>query len=147
ISGWLIGRTGRVALVRRAFGFVGLTGAAVLLLVSFRIKDPLIAMLAVGMASFSNDMTMPGSWAACLDLGGRFAGTVSGTMNMLGNFGGMTGPVVVGYILDPEHPNMNEWHLAFRIFAAVYFVGAICWLFLDPVTPLSPTKENASERT
>lgn len=146
ISSWLIARTGRVGLIRRAFGFIGLAGAAALLLVSFGIKDPLIAMLAMGMASFFNDMTMPGSWAACMDLGGRFAGTVSGSMNMLGNFGGMSGPVVVGYILHDENPTRHDWHLAFMIFAAVYFLGAICWLFLDSVTPLAPPEESVAKR-
>jgi MFS family permease len=54
-------------------------------------------------------------------------------MNMLGNFGGMAGPIVVGYVLDLTH---SDWQIAFAISAAIYFVGALCWLFIDPVTPL-----------
>jgi MFS transporter, ACS family, glucarate transporter len=133
ISSRLIARTGRVTLVRRGFGFVGLTGAAALLMISFYVRDPLLAMLSMGMASFFNDTTMPGSWAACMDVGGRYSGTVSGSMNMLGNFGGMAGPVVVGYVLDWTH---HDWQLVFAISAIIYFLGAICWLFIDPVTPL-----------
>lgn len=138
VSSRLIARTGRVTLVRRTFGFVGLTGAAALLMVSFYIRDPLFAMLAMGMASFCNDTTLPGSWTTCMDIGGRFAGTVSGSMNMLGNFGGMAGPVVVGFVLDWTQ---RDWQLAFAISAAIYFLGALCWLFIDPVTPL---EENAA---
>jgi ACS family glucarate transporter-like MFS transporter len=134
----LIARTGRVVLIRRSFGFVGLTGAAVLLMVSFHIRDPLLAMLSMGCASFFNDTTLPGSWASCMDVGGRYAGTVSGSMNMLGNFGGMAGPIVVGYLLDWTG---RDWQLAFAISAVIYFLGAICWLFIDPVTPL---EENAT---
>src|SRR5882724_6108791 len=133
ISSRLIARTGRVMLVRRTFGFIGFTGAATLLMISFYIKDPLLAMLSMGMASFFNDTTMPGSWTTCMDVGGKYAGTVSGSMNMLGNFGGMAGPVVVGYVLDLTHHN---WQLAFAISSIIYFLGAICWLFIDPVTPL-----------
>src|SRR6478736_579173 len=133
ISSRLIARTGRVTLVRRTFGFVGLTGAAALLMVSFYIRDPLFAMLAMGMASFFNDTTLPGSWTTCMDIGGKFAGTVSGSMNMLGNFGGMAGPVVVGFVLDWTN---RDWQLAFAISAAIYFLGGICWLFIDPVKPL-----------
>ena len=136
ISSRLSARTVRVRLIRRAFGFVGFAGAGTLLLVSFYIRDPLFAMLAMGVASFFNDTTLPGSWAACMDVGGKFAGTVSGSMNMLGNVGGMTGPIVVGYILSPKNTAAQDWQLAFLIFAVVYFIGAICWLFLDPVTPL-----------
>ena len=58
---------------------------------------------------------------------------MSGTMNMLGNFGGMAGPVVVGYVLDWTH---HDWQMAFIASASVYFLGGICWLFIDPVTPL-----------
>ncbi len=133
VSSRLIARTGRVTLVRRTFGFVGLTGAAALLMVSFYIRDPLFAMLAMGMASFFNDTTLPGSWTTCMDIGGKFAGTVSGSMNMLGNFGGMAGPVVVGFVLDWTN---RDWQLAFAISAAIYFLGALCWLFIDPVKPL-----------
>jgi len=71
-----------------------------------------------------------------MDIGGKFAGTVSGSMNMLGNFGGMAGPVVVGFVLDWTH---RDWQLAFAISAATYFLGAICWLFIDPEKPLEET--------
>lgn len=133
LSTRLIARTGRVTLVRRVFGCVGFTGAASLLMVSFYIRDPLLAMLAMGVASFFNDVTVPGSWTTCMDVGGRFAGTVSGSMNMLGNFGGMAGPIVVGYVLDLTQ---RDWQLAFAASASIYFLGAICWLFIDPLARL-----------
>jgi ACS family glucarate transporter-like MFS transporter len=133
ISSRIIARTGRVAQVRRVFGFIGIAGAAVLLMVSFYIRNPLLAMLSMGAASFFNDTTLPGAWAGCMDVGGKYSATVSGCMNMLGNFGGMAGPVVVGFVLDRTH---RDWQMAFAASASVYFLGAICWLFIDPVTPL-----------
>ena len=133
ISSRLIARSGRVTLVRRVFGFAGLTGAAGLLMSSFYVRDPLLAMLSMGLASFFNDTTLPGSWASCMDVGGRFAGTVSGTMNMMGNIGGMLGPIVVGYVLDLTG---RHWLWAFAISSIIYFLGAFCWLFIDPTVPL-----------
>ena len=133
ISSRLVARGSRVLVIRRAFGFVGLAGASSLLMVSFHIRDPLLAMLSMGAASFFNDLTLPGSWATCMDVGGKFAGTVSGSMNMMGNFGGMAGPLVVGLILKSTH---QDWHLVFLITTIVYSLGAFCWLFIDPVTPL-----------
>jgi MFS family permease len=129
VASRLIARTNRVTLVRRAFGGIGFTGAAALLMASFYIRDPLLAMLAMGVASFFNDTTVPGSWTTCMDVGGKYAGTVSGCMNMLGNFGGMAGPLVVGYVLDLTQ---RDWQLAFAASAGIYFLGAICWLFIDP---------------
>lgn len=133
LAGRLIARGAAVTRVRRTLGFVGLTGAATLLMTSFYIRDPLLAMLSMGMASFFNDITMPGSWATCMDIGGKYAGTVSGSMNMMGNFGGMAGPIVVGLVLTLTS---RDWQLAFAISAVIYFLGAVCWLFIDPVTPL-----------
>ena len=90
-------------------------------------------MLAMGMASFSNDLVMPGAWGAAMDVGGKYAGTLSGSMNMMGNIGGAISPVAIGYILRLNH---NNWDLAFYISAGIYFMGVFCWMFLDPVTPL-----------
>ena len=141
ISSRVIARTGRVVLVRRAFGFIGIAGASSLLMLSFYVRDPLLAMLSMGAASFFNDTTLPGAWASCMDVGGKFAGTVSGSMNMLGNFGGMAGPIVVGFVLDWTH---RDWQMAFAASASVYFLGAICWLFIDPVTPLEDSNNSST---
>jgi len=118
---------------RRLLGFVGCTGAAGMLLWSAYIEDPTWAMVSMALASFSNDLTMPGSWSTCMDVGGRFAGTLSGSMNMMGNFGGMAGPLIVGLVL--QHTNRN-WEITFWLSSAIYFLGGLCWLFIDPVTPL-----------
>lgn len=133
VSSRLIHRGRSVKIVRRTFGFVGIAGAATLLMLSFHIRDPLLAMIAMGMAGFFNDLTLPGSWATCMDVGGKYAGTVSGSMNMMGNFGGMAGPLVVGWVLTFTG---RDWHQVFIVTSAIYSLGALCWLFIDPVTPL-----------
>jgi len=51
---------------------------------SIHIKDPIWAMIALGVASFANDLVMPTSWAACMDVGGKLCGTLAGSMNMMG---------------------------------------------------------------
>ena len=136
----LVRLTGSVTRTRRAIALLGFTGAAALLVSSCYIRDPLLAMLAMGLASFCNDLTMPGSWTTCMDVGGKYAGTVSGSMNMMGNLAGMAGPFVVGYVLDWTH---RDWQLAFLISSIIYFLGAFCWLFIDPVTPLEKTASPA----
>ncbi len=133
ISARLFARGHSVKLVRRSFGFIGLAGAASLLMLSFYIRDPLLAMLAMGFAGFFNDLTMPGSWATCMDVGGKYAGTVSGSMNMMGNFGGMAGPLVVGWVLTLTG---RDWHTVFVVTSIIYSLGAFCWLFIDPTKPL-----------
>ena len=84
------------------------------------------------MASFCNDLVIPCAWTAAMDIGGRFAGTVSGTMNMMGNLAGVISPSLIGYILNET----GNWNLTFYISAGIYVMGIACWLALDPVTPL-----------
>jgi MFS family permease len=85
-----------------------------------------------------------------MDIGGKFAGTVSGSMNMMGNFGGMVGPWAVGTILTATTVvtavgTTKNWELVFAISSAIYFLGAFCWFFIDPVTPLETDAESAGQ--
>jgi MFS transporter, ACS family, glucarate transporter len=122
-----------LAKTRRLMGFLGLAGAGVLLLGSTFLHNPFLAVLAIGMASFCNDLAMPGGWGACMDVGGKHTGSLSGSMNMMGNAGGAVAPMAVPLILAATN---NNWSINFYVFAAVYGLGALCWVFIDPVTPL-----------
>jgi len=68
-----------------------------------------------------------------MDVGGRFAGSLSGSMNMMGNAGGAVTPMIVPVVLKMTNDN---WHANFWVFAGIYLLGALCWVFIDPVTPL-----------
>lgn len=118
---------------RRLMAFIGLGGAACMLLLATRFSNPVFAMLAVGMASFGNDLAMPGAWGACMEVGGKNAGSLSGSMNMMGNLGGAVAPVVVPWVLLQT---WGSWNVNFYTFAGVYVIGALAWMFIDPVTPL-----------
>ncbi len=133
VSGPVTRLTGSVAKTRKIMACIGLTGASFLLILSTYLHDPLYAMLAMGFASFCNDLVMPGAWGACMDVGGRYAGTLSGAMNMMGNVGGAIAPMATGFILKATHHN---WDITFYVSAFLYFMGTFFWLNLDPVTPL-----------
>jgi len=140
--------TGSVAAARRLIACAGFAGAASFLLLSTRVNDPTFAMIAMGIASFSNDLVMPNAWATAMDLGGRCCATLSGAMNMWGNIGGALGPTVNGIVLSGGlhlklwaldwslHWAKDNWNMTFYIAAGVYLMGIVCWALLDPVTPL-----------
>jgi MFS family permease len=134
-------RLGSVKTARRLLAGGGFLGAALLLACSLLIRDPLLAILSMGLASFCNDLAMPPSWSACMDIGGKIAGTLSGSMNMMGNFGGAVAALVVGHILAWSHHN---WSLAIAAAAVSYFAGAFCWLGIDPVAPIAQTGDAPS---
>ncbi|HZU26519.1 MAG TPA: MFS transporter [Bryobacteraceae bacterium] len=124
---------GSVTTSRRLLASTGFAGAAVLLVIAIHMHTPVAAMVAMGFASFCNDLAMPPSWAACMDVGGKYAGTVSGSMNMMGNLAGYAAPVVGGYIVHGE-PARYVYFL--YLMAAVYLLGTFCWPWIDPVTSI-----------
>ena len=127
---------GSVALARRIVAVIGFAGASASIFYFTKIEDPTKAMLVLGLAGLFNDFVMPAAWAGCMDVGGRYAGTVSGAMNMMGSVAGALSPLVVGYLLAWTK---QDWTLTFYVSAAVYSMGGVCWLFLDAHTPIEGT--------
>lgn len=136
VSMWLgygLRRVTTLAVSRRIISCLGFAGASGFLVLSTRFDDPTWAVGAIALASFCNDLVMPHAWASAMDIGGKYAGTLSGAMNFWGNVGGGLGPLMIGYILSWTN---NNWNLTFYVSAAIYLAGTIFWLLLDPVTPL-----------
>jgi predicted MFS family arabinose efflux permease len=127
------GISSRIPSARRAIAIAGMLGAALFICVVTTIRPTLPAMLAMGLASFANDLAVPAAWHSCMDIGGKFAGTVSGSMNALGNLAGFAAPVLGGYLLDRTHGN---WNLLLYVMAAVYVAGAVCWPFIRSNVPI-----------
>lgn len=103
-----------------------------------------MAWLALGQASatwqvgvllclifFCNDLGMGPAWASCADVGERYAGTLGGAMNMIGNVAGAAGNLVAGYFFGRGRPD-----LLFAIYAASFWIGTLCWQFVDVTRPL-----------
>jgi sugar phosphate permease len=136
VAGWVSPHLSRclgdVRRMRCGLGAVGLTAAAALLVASTLVSNPFLAVTVIALVSFCGDLTLPGAWTACMDVGGRFVGTLGGTMNMMGNLGGFLSPIVIGYVVE----RTGNWTLTFYVTAVVCLAGAVCWLMLDPVTPL-----------
>jgi hypothetical protein len=133
ISGRMERWLGSVKMSRRLLASTGFFGASMFLLGAIHLENPVLAMLSMGLASFCNDLVMPGAWGACMDIGGKYAGTLSGSMNMMGNMAGFVAPMMGGYILQQTN---NDWNIFLYVMAGVYFAGTFCWPLIDPVTPL-----------
>jgi ACS family glucarate transporter-like MFS transporter len=129
ISARFVRMTGSVKKTRRMLASLGFLGAAI----SINSSDALYGMIFMGLASFCNDLVMPGAWASCMDIGGKYAGTVAGSMNMMGNVAAFVAPAAGGYILRETGGN---WNVFLYSMAAMYLLGTFCWPFIDPVTPL-----------
>ncbi len=119
---------GSIARTRRWLGVLGMGAAGLMLLVSMQLHTPVASVLAIGLAALCSDLAMPGAWGACMDVGGRHTGALSGSMNMMGQVGGAIAPMAVPLVLAATN---NNWTVNMALFAISYFLGAICWAFIN----------------
>jgi MFS family permease len=154
-------RTGDRRWGRRLFGLVGLLMASLVYVICYyaspHITTPLAFGMLLAMAGFFADLTMSSAWSVCQDIGQRYAAIVAGFMNMVGNLGGTVASLITGRILghslnsyaaglgmpvDALTPaqkaagNIGGYETSFLVFAAVFALGAVCWLFIDASRPV-----------
>jgi len=92
-------RRGRWRESRQYAAIAGFVLSAAGLLASPAFQTPLPAVLCLTIAMLGSDMTLPPSWAFCIDIGRANAGAVSGTMNMAGNIGSFVTSLAFPYLL------------------------------------------------
>ncbi|HMG81100.1 MAG TPA: MFS transporter [Xanthobacteraceae bacterium] len=125
---WLLRRTGNVRLARSGVAITGLLGCAVFIVPAALTEDPYVAVGCLTASMFFLECTIGPSWAVPMDTGGKYSGTVSGMMNMAGNFGGFISPIVFGYLAYGD-----KWQAPFIVAAGLLVVGAAIWAFwIDP---------------
>jgi ACS family glucarate transporter-like MFS transporter len=128
---WLY-RRGRWIPSRRIPAILGFLLSAAGLVVSVFMDTPLGAIGCLSLAVFGADMTLAPSWSACIDIGRRHSGAVSGTMNMAGNLG--------SFITSLAFPYLLAWtgtHNAFFLLgAALNGLALAAWLLVRPERPL-----------
>ena len=130
-GGWL---TDRVALAKGLrvgrcwLGCASFGGSALLLILSTQTRAPVPKAVLLAMALGSADLALSAAWAVCLDTGARYAGVVTGFMNTFGNLGGFAAPLVAGFAVQ----RWGSWDATFAVTAAIYAVGALLWLAIEP---------------
>lgn len=125
---WLLRRTGNARLARSGVAITGLLGCAVFIVPAALTGDPYVAVGCLTAAMFFLECTIGPSWAVPMDTGGKYSGTVSGMMNMAGNFGGAISPIVFGYLAVGD-----RWEAPFIVAAVLLVIGSGIWAFwIDP---------------
>jgi sugar phosphate permease len=124
---------------RRLVGFVSLALAGVAVLFVPWVEEVwLLAALFCAMFFF-NDANMGPAWASAADVGERYAGTLSGAMNMTGAFLGAAGMAFAGYCFH------RGWDLpVFVVFACSYLLASLCCLVVDVTVPLVPKDQTVT---
>jgi sugar phosphate permease len=125
-SDWAIRRWGNRKWGRRTVGLVGLALAGLCFLSTVWVEETWLLGLLLTASFFGNDLTMGPAWASCADIGERYAGTLSGAMNMIGALAGASGTALAGYLFKE-----GRSEIVFYLFAGVYSLAALCWLGVD----------------
>ena len=142
-GGWLtdrLGRNFRLRWARRGPAMAGLLASAFFLTIAATAKGNAIGISALALSFGAADLILAVCWATCLDIGRRHGGTVSGTMNSLGQLGGLVAPSVVGWLVD----TYGSWELPLLIQAACYVAAAAFWLLIDAEKPLAAESDAAA---
>ncbi len=129
-SGWLVDvifKSGHVALSRRLPAIIGFSFAVIGLIMGVGQETALGAILWLSLAVFGADMTLSPSWSFCIDIGGKHAGAVSGTMNMAGNLGS-----AIVAIAFPLLVNQCGAPTFFYVGAALNVLAIFCWIGARP---------------
>jgi sugar phosphate permease len=125
-SDWLIRRWGSRKWGRRSVGALGMAGAALCFCSTLLAHDVWLLGLLLTATFFFSDLAMGPAWASCADIGERYAGTMSGAMNMTNSLSGACGAVMAGTLFHHGQPQ-----LVFLIFSGVYLLAAVAWLNVD----------------
>jgi MFS family permease len=151
LATWIGGRLTDVLVRRyglkvgRSIGVVTLPLSGVILVLAALVDDRMVAAGLFALTLFVADLCVSACWAICHDVAGSRAGTLSAAMNTFGNIGGAISPLVVGYTVQW----WNSWTVPFFITAAVYVLGGVCTLLVNPnrrlwSAPLAATPAPAS---
>jgi ACS family glucarate transporter-like MFS transporter len=129
-SGWLVDRlykSGYPVMSRRLPAMIGFAFAAAGMEMSVGQDAALGAVIWLSLAVFGADMTLSPSWSLCIDIGGKHAGAVSGTMNMAGNLGAAFVGLIFPYLLIAYGPEGF-----FYVGASLNLLALGLWLLARP---------------
>jgi MFS family permease len=124
----LLKRTGRPRFSRALFPACGFAIAAIsMACIPFApTAGTAVALMCLG--SFGNDLGQAGEWASVISIGGRYAGTAFGFINMIANIVGNTLQPVIGDHIKSHY----GWPPLFAVYGAVFLTASILWLFINP---------------
>ncbi len=128
IADWITRRSGSVTIGRRTVGVGGFLIGAIGYVAAIHGHSAEAAIAFLALASGAHDLTLPVLWATTTDAGGRFGGTAAGFVNFASSLSGMLAPLSAALL----ERLFGSFHAVFYAAAAMYLLGAVLWLYIDP---------------
>jgi ACS family glucarate transporter-like MFS transporter len=117
---------------RCGIAVAGLALTALFLVLGTQASSAPVACLVLAGGAGSLYLGQSSYWSVTAGIAGRSAGSVSGIMNMGGQFGG-----VVTASLTPWVAAHYGWTTSFLVAAGLALCGSLAWLLVDPERPLT----------
>jgi ACS family glucarate transporter-like MFS transporter len=130
LGGWISDRlTSRYGkrMGRSGIGVAGLALTAVFLAVGTQASSAPMACVVLAGGAGALYLAQSSYWSVTAGIAGHSAGSVSGVMNMIGQFGG-----VVTASLTPLIAAHYGWTASFLVAAVLALCGSLAWLLVDP---------------
>ena len=89
--------------------------------------SPLAVILCLSFGYAGITFQQPVVWTACLDIGGKRGGAVSGFMNTAGQLGGALSSVVFGYLVEAT----GNYNAPLIPMAVLRVMGMVLWAKVD----------------
>ena len=126
---------------RQVAAWLGMTCSATLMWVGGHAAGNRLCIFALAAAAGANMFAATTWWATCVDLAPSYSGSLSGLMNMFGNFGGWISPVLTAYVATHL-----GWTQALDLGAVLTLIGGLLWIFVnagDDVEATAPAPSSA----
>jgi predicted MFS family arabinose efflux permease len=128
---WLASRAG-VKWSRRGVGMLGMLLAAVSIVATMFAAGQLAVIVCLSFAYAGITFQQPVVWTACLDIGGKRGGAVSGFMNTAGQAGGALASVIFGYLVKAT----GSYDAPLIPMAVLLGMGMLLWGKVDVTVPI-----------
>ena len=117
---------------RCGLGAVAYVIAGAALLAAAASSTPIFAATLIAIATGMTMFTLGAAWGTVIELGRNHVGVVGATMNSVGNLAAMLNPLIVAYSVQW----FANWNLPLYLMGALFLVGAVCWMVVDPEQPV-----------
>ncbi|MGH9720173.1 MAG: MFS transporter [Bryobacteraceae bacterium] len=119
---------------RRTVAMIGLGASALFTVATILTQDKYVALVFLALSYAGSDFMLPTAWAVCLDIGKKYAGAVTGTMNTAGQIGSFISSVLFGYFVKFS----GSYDFPLIPMTVMLLISTLLWLKIDPTQELIP---------
>jgi MFS family permease len=130
---------------RRTVAMVGLGSAAMFTVATILTADKYVALVFLALSYAGSDFMLPTAWAVCLDIGRKYAGAVTATMNTAGQVGSFISSVLFGYFVAYGQrqgmSDLGSYNFPLIPMTIMLSISTLLWLKIDPTQQLVPEEQ------